>query len=66
VEDIGFWVIFVLGNPNKLQKMGLKGKISWASNVFTLLDLEIFNFENVKTKKYSHTSEHYYIPWFLY
>jgi hypothetical protein len=66
VENIDFGVNFVLGNSSKLQKMGLKGKISWAFNVFTLLDLEIFNFENVKTKEYVHTSEHYYITWFLY
>jgi len=64
VKDIDFKVIFVLGNSNKLRKMGLKGKIGWAFNVFTLLDLEIFNSENVKTKKYVHTNEHYYITWF--
>ncbi len=61
MEDIDFGVNFVLGNSSKLQKMGLKGKISRAFNVFTLLDLEIFNFENVKTKEYVHTTEHYYI-----
>ncbi len=57
---------FVPENSNKLQKMGLEEKISWAFNVFTLLDLEIFNSENVKIKEYVHTSEHYYITWFLY
>jgi hypothetical protein len=36
VEDIDFWVIFVTGNSNKLQKLGLEGKISQAFNVFTL------------------------------
>jgi hypothetical protein len=29
-------VIFVVGNSNKLQKLGLEGKISQALNVFTL------------------------------
>ncbi len=45
-----FWVDFVAGNSNKLQKLGLEGKISWALNVFTLSNLEIFNSENVKMK----------------
>jgi hypothetical protein len=27
---------FVAGNSNKLQKLGLEAKISWALNVFTL------------------------------
>jgi hypothetical protein len=36
VEDIDFLVDFVAGNSNKLQKLGLKGKISWTLNVFTL------------------------------
>ncbi len=66
MEDIDFWVDFALENSSKLQKMGLEEKISWAFNVFTLLDLEIFNSEKVKTKKYVYTSEHYYITWFLY
>jgi hypothetical protein len=48
VEDIDFWVDFVAGNSNKLQKLGLEGKISWALNEFTLPSLEIFNSENVK------------------
>ncbi len=46
---------FVVRNSNKLQKLGLEGKISWALNVFTLLNLEIFNFENVKNKECVHT-----------
>jgi hypothetical protein len=29
VEDINFWVNFVVGNSNKLQKLGLKGKVNW-------------------------------------
>jgi hypothetical protein len=29
-------VIFVVGNSNKLQKLGLEGNISQAFNVFTL------------------------------
>jgi hypothetical protein len=33
VEDIDFLVDFVAGNSNKLQKLGLKGKISCALNV---------------------------------
>jgi hypothetical protein len=36
VEDIDFLVNFVAENSNKLQKLGLKGKISWTLNVFTL------------------------------
>jgi hypothetical protein len=36
MEDIDFLVDFVDGNSNKLQKLGLEGKISWALNVFTL------------------------------
>jgi hypothetical protein len=36
VEDIDFLVDFVAGNSNKLQKLGLKGKISWTLSVFTL------------------------------
>ncbi len=44
---------FVAGNSNKLQNLGLEGKISWALNVcvFTPSKLEIFNPENVKNKK---------------
>jgi hypothetical protein len=34
VEDIYFWVDFVVKNSNKLQKLGLEGKIGWAFNVF--------------------------------
>jgi hypothetical protein len=51
VEDIDFLVDFVAGNSNKLQKLGMKGKISRAINEFTLPNLEIFNSENVKKKK---------------
>jgi hypothetical protein len=29
VKDINLWMNFVVGNSNKLQKLGLKGKISW-------------------------------------
>ncbi len=36
MEDIDLWLIFVVGNSNKLQKLGLEGKISWAFNAFTL------------------------------
>jgi hypothetical protein len=36
MEDIDFWVNFVVRNSNKLQKLGLEGKIGWAFNVFTL------------------------------
>jgi hypothetical protein len=35
-----YWVDFVARNSNKLQKLGLEGKISWALIVFTILDLE--------------------------
>ncbi len=30
MEDIEFWVDFVARNSNKLQKLGLGGKINWA------------------------------------
>ncbi len=36
MEDIDFLMDFVAGNSNKLQKLGLQGKISWTLNVFTL------------------------------
>jgi hypothetical protein len=49
-------VDFVAGNSNKLQKLGLEGKkISEALNMFTLLNLQIFNSENVKNKYCVHT-----------
>jgi hypothetical protein len=48
MEDIDFWVDFVARNSNKLQNLGLEGKISWALNVFTLLNLEILNSEIVR------------------
>jgi len=56
MEDIDFWMDFVAGNSNKLQNsMGLEGKISWALNVFTLPNSEIFNPENVKIQDCVHT-----------
>jgi hypothetical protein len=36
VEDIDFGVDFVAEISNKLQKLGLEGKISWALNVCTI------------------------------
>ncbi len=36
MEDIDIWVDFVVRNSNKLQKLGLGGKISENLNVFTL------------------------------
>jgi len=54
VEDIDFRVDFVVGNPNKLQKLGLEGKTSWALNMFTLLNLKFSNFENDKNKECVH------------
>jgi len=36
VDDIDFWVDFVARNSNKLQKLGLEGKMSWVLNVFAL------------------------------
>jgi hypothetical protein len=55
VEHIDFLVDFVGGDSNKLQKMGLEGKISWALNVFTLSNLEFFYSENVKNNECVHT-----------
>ncbi len=55
MEDIDFWVNFVSGNSNKLQQLGLEGKISWVLNVFTLPNLEVFKSENVKNKECVHT-----------
>jgi len=43
-------VDFVVGNSNKLQKLGLERKIIWVLNGFTLLNLEIFNSKKVKNK----------------
>jgi hypothetical protein len=36
VEDNDFGVDFLARNLNKLQNLGLKGKISQVSNVFTI------------------------------
>ncbi len=36
MEDIDFRVDFIIENSNKLQKLGLEGKVSRALNVFTL------------------------------
>jgi hypothetical protein len=36
LKNIDFWMDFVVGYSNKLQKLGLEGKISWVLNVFTL------------------------------
>ncbi len=55
MEDIDFGVDFVAGDSNKLQKLGLERKISWALNVFTLSNFEIFNYENVKNSECVHT-----------
>jgi hypothetical protein len=55
VEDADFLVDFVAGNSNKLQKLGLEGKISWALHVLTLPNLEFLNFESVKNKGCVHT-----------
>ncbi len=55
MEDIDFWMDFIAGNSNKLQKLGLEGKISWTLNVFALPNLEIFNSENVKKNERVHT-----------
>jgi hypothetical protein len=55
VEDIDFWVEFVIGNSNKLQKLVLERKISWALNVFTLPNFKKFNFKDVKNKECVHT-----------
>jgi hypothetical protein len=43
---------------NKLQKLGLVGKISSALNVFTLSNSDMFNSENVKNKECVHTWAH--------
>ncbi len=55
MEDIDFQADFVVGNSNKLQKLGLEGKISWALHGFMFPNLEIFNSENVKNKECVHT-----------
>jgi hypothetical protein len=55
VEDFIFLMDLVAGNSNKLQKLGLEGKISWPLNVFTLPNLEIFSSQNVKNKECVHT-----------
>ncbi len=48
---MGFGVDVVARNSKKLQKLDLEGKISGAANVFTLPNLDIFNYENVKKLK---------------
>ncbi len=45
---------FVAENSNKLQKLGLEGKFSWALNKFTLLNLEIFNSEMQEMQEIKH------------
>ncbi len=55
MEDIDFWVEFVVGNSKKLQKLVLEGKIGWAFNVFTLPIFFKINFEDVKNKECVHT-----------
>jgi hypothetical protein len=55
VEYIDFLIDFVTGNSNKLQKLGLEGKISWALNMFTFSNLKISNSENLKNKECVHT-----------
>jgi len=55
MEDIDFRAEFVVGNSNKLQNLGLEGKISWAIDDFILSNLEIFNSENVKNIECVHT-----------
>ncbi len=55
MDDNDFWVSFVAGNSKKLQKLVWNGTIWWALNVFTLLNLEIFNSENVKNKEFVDT-----------
>jgi hypothetical protein len=44
MKDMAFWVKFIAGNSNQLQKF------SCVLNVFTLLNLEIFNSQNVENK----------------
>jgi len=48
------WIL-LLEISNKLQKLGLDGKISRTLNVFTLLNLEIFNSKNVQNEECVHT-----------
>ncbi len=50
MENIDFQLDFVARNSEKMQKLGLEGKITWTLNVFTLPNLEFFNCENVKNK----------------
>ncbi len=51
MEDIDFRMDIVAENSKKLQKISLKGKISWTLDVFTLPNLESLNSTNVKNKK---------------
>ncbi len=56
MEDIYFWVDFVAGKSNKLQKLGLEGKISWALNVeLHIAEFGNFQSENVKNKECVYT-----------
>jgi hypothetical protein len=47
------WILLL--NSKEMQRLGLEGKNSWAFNVFTLLNLEIFLFKSMKNKKCVHT-----------
>jgi hypothetical protein len=51
VEAIDFLVDFVVGNSNKLQKLGLEGKINWALNVVTLGPMARGTLVEMKKKK---------------
>ncbi len=51
MEDIDFLVNFVAGNSNKLQKLGLEGKISSPLNVFPLGPMAQATLVGIKKKK---------------
>jgi hypothetical protein len=53
VEDIDFLVDFVAGNSNKLQKLGLEGKISSALNVFTLGPMAQATLVGIRKKRFT-------------
>ncbi len=55
MQDIDFWMDFVAGNSNKLQKIGFGRKNQLSPQCVHLLNLEFFNSGNVKNKERVHT-----------
>ncbi len=59
MKDIDFLVNFVAGNSNKLQKLGLEGKISSALNVVTFGPMAQATLEGIKKRFIFHMKVFY-------